>query len=143
MLSAQLIGLVALGTMLAPDAAGPSFDECLRGIRSAPDSFVPYFCLGTPGLPERAPEVRSTLENVLRRKPHEPHARLYLALMDSYAAKKPDTAEFREPLAAFERRGVALDIYFGRLGLLERLCLYSVNDCKDARPLLDSARGLA
>src|SRR5215472_15407581 len=122
MLSMHSIGIVVLGAMLASKSGSTtelSFDECLRTIRTGPDSFLPYLCLGTPGLPEHASDVRVALTEVLSRKPREPHARIYLALMDTYALKKPGTAEFTEPLAALEGRGVGLDFFFARLALLE------------------------
>src|SRR5262245_25545276 len=111
--SAQLIGILALTAMLGAsqtETSGPSFDECLRVVSTGPESFLPYLCLGTPGLPDHTADVRAALVEVLRRKPREPHARIYLALIDTYAGKNPHEAEFTEPLAAFERNGTPTDV---------------------------------
>jgi CHAT domain-containing protein len=145
---AHVIGIVVLGSMLGSEhrgATGQTFDECLRIIGSGPDSFGPYFCLGTPGLPDRAPEVRAALGEVLRHKPHEPHARLYLALMATYDGEEPDEAEFTEPIAIFERRGAVVDLLLSRLALVERKCSAPTccGGCGDALPLLESAARLA
>src|SRR5215469_15546659 len=98
----QLVALALVSSAFsatAPPSAVRSFDACLQGIRSGPDSFLPYLCLGTPGLPERPTEVTAALEEVLWRKPLEPHARIYLALMRLYRSGDDDDTEFSEPLA--------------------------------------------
>ncbi|HEY1418149.1 MAG TPA: hypothetical protein VGF41_09590 [Myxococcaceae bacterium] len=92
-------------------------------LRSAPDSFVPYLCLGTPGLPERPAEVRRILEGIRKRSPDEPHARIYLALMRVYALQDVEEREFTEPLAILEQRRLLTDIFLGRLALIERVCI--------------------
>jgi CHAT domain-containing protein len=146
MLSAHLIGIVLITSMLGSDpgpSGGPRFEECLRVVRSAPDSFLPYFCLGTPGVPEHEAETRAALLDVLRRKPREPHARIYLALMDTYAGKDPRRTEFTEPLATLEQRGPGVDVVLARLALVERVCFLDFEDCKDTKPLLESAERLA
>ena len=142
----QLVRLALVATVLAmrASAAGPgSFEDCLRGLRSAPPSFVNYFCLGTPGLPERPLEVRAALEQLLERSPKEPHARLYLGLMRLYRLEEVPKAEFTEPLAFFERTHAQLDTFLGRLSLLERICFATYWECAEQEPLLASAEQLA
>jgi CHAT domain-containing protein len=148
MLSVHSIGIGVLSALLAAEPASttePSFDECLRVVSTGPDSFRPYLCLGTPGLPDHTVDVRAALADVLRRKPREPHARVYLALMDNYAEKRPPTTEFSEPLATFERRGASMDVVLTRLALAERLCSSGSTweEALGARSLLESAERLA
>jgi CHAT domain-containing protein len=129
-------------------AAAPTIDECLANLRKGPDTFVAYLCLGTPGLPERPIEVRKILQEVLRRSPGEPHARVYLALMRVYAedALAVDKREFTEPLATFERRQLWPDVFLAQLALLERTCIsgtHAIEECRGLGPLLERSDGLA
>src|SRR5262249_42127162 len=119
----RLVVLVGLLSTQAWAETPVSFDDCLVNLRHGPDSFIEYTCLGTPGLPERPSEVRKTLLEVLRRKPGEPHARMYLALMQAYALRNVPEAEFLEPLRTFEHRGQWIDAFFAELGVVERACL--------------------
>ena len=68
------VRLVLVASVLAlPGRAAPppSVDECIKNLRTGPDSFVAYLCLGTPGLPERSTEVRKAMQGALRRTPGE------------------------------------------------------------------------
>ena len=124
-------------------AAPPSVDECLANLRKGPDTFIAYLCLGTPGLPERASEVRAVLERVLRQKPGEPHARLYLGLMKAYQMQKTDESDFTKPLEAFVRQKRWVDAFLAQLSIVERACIIGGKPCQDVEPLLDRADQLA
>ncbi|HUM12926.1 MAG TPA: CHAT domain-containing protein [Myxococcaceae bacterium] len=127
-------------------AAPSSFDECLKNLRSGPDSFLGYLCLGTPGLPERGSEVMAVLRSVLRRKPAEPHARVYLALMRLYRYGEVEDRDFTEPLAVFERNRAWPDLFLAQLAFVERSCLRGLRvrtTCAEAKPLLEQADRLA
>jgi CHAT domain-containing protein len=143
--SIQLIRATLASTLLASTvAAAPrTFDECLRNLRSGPTSFVDYLCLGTPGLPDRAPEVRAVLRQLLERSPGEPHARLYLALMRVYKYEDVDKSEFTEPLETFERQEAWVDAFLARLALMERVCFRDYYECRRSGSLLASAEQLA
>ena len=143
----QLVRLAPLvaGLILARTsaAASPGFDECLANVRKGPDSFLAYMCLGTPGLPDRASEVIAALDHVLRRKPAEPHARLYLALMRLYGREPYREEDFDEPLSALRRRGDPLDVFLAQLAVLELRCDRIVEECADAEPILADSERLA
>ncbi|MGZ6028139.1 MAG: hypothetical protein ACXWK5_01870, partial [Myxococcaceae bacterium] len=125
----------------------PSFDDCLKNLRSGPGSFIEYLCLGTPGLPERAAEVRAVLDQVLKRRPREPHARLYLALMRWYQQEPVSMTEFTEPLAFFEKSHANVDAFFANLALIERACLRehvsTRADCREADQALERAEQIS
>src|SRR5215470_7541056 len=119
----QLVVLALVSCAFSATSArspGPPFEACLNGIRSGPDSFIPYFCLGTPGLPERPTEVMAVLQDVLGRKPREPHARVYLALMRMYRGEEIDPREFSEPLVIFEQKRFPPDLFLGQMAFIER-----------------------
>lgn len=143
-----LVRLVLLGGVLAfpaRAAAPPSLDQCLQTLKTGPDSFLPYLCLGTPGLPERPAEVRKILKRVLERSRGEPHARLYLALMDVYALEQNvDQREFTEPLKLFEQRQQWVDLFLGQLAFFERLCIRGKTaECRALGPEVDRAERFA
>src|SRR5262249_14748940 len=107
---------------------------------------IPYLCLGTPGLPDRAPEVMEVLKEVLRRKPGEPHARVYLAVMRLYRGEDVDFREFTEPLATFESRRAVVDLFLARMSLIDRSCIRARNVrtvCADVEPVIRSSDELA
>jgi len=124
-----------------PDGGGTA-DTCLQTVRSGPASFQPYRCLGRPGIPEHPDEVRAALSEVLRAKPNDPYARLYLALMDIYTQHRVARTEFADPLSAIERAGVPEDIVVARLALLEWICI-DHEECHRSAPLLEQAERLA
>src|SRR5262245_17431477 len=119
----QLVALALVSSAFSATPSPPSarsFDTCLQGIRSGPDSFLPYLCLGTPGLPDRPSEVMAVLRDVLRRKPGEPHARIYLALTQLYRSNEEvDVREFSEPLTILEQKGFPPDVFLGRMAFIE------------------------
>ena len=141
-----VVRLVLFASVLAVPgraAASPAPDECIKNLRSGPDSFVAYLCLGTPGMPEQAPAVAATLDEVLRRKPGEPHARLYRALMRLYRHENPSKLDFEEPVAEFRRRGEPVDLFLAQLGLLESRCDQDEAECRGAESLLVESEALA
>jgi CHAT domain-containing protein len=127
---AVVSGLLGLSTQGPP----PTFEACLKNLRPGPESFLEYLCLGTPGLPDRPGEVRRTLEELLRKKPGEPHARLYLAMMRLYNREPVDPADFSEPLQAFDQQQKWVDGFFARLASLERICLLGQEECTILHP---------
>ena len=148
MLSSQLVAFAVVSGLLgAPGPVVPTnFEDCLRNLRSGPESALAYLCLGTPGLPERPREVRATLEEVLRKKPGQPHARLYLAMMRLYAREAVDRADFMEPLQTFDRQQRWVDSFFARLAAVERECVIGTEECNLSQPrneLLDQALAIA
>ncbi|HET9155480.1 MAG TPA: hypothetical protein VFN91_02355, partial [Myxococcaceae bacterium] len=142
-LSVRLVLVASLLALPGRAAAPPSLEECIRNLRTGPDSFVAYLCLGTPGLPEQAELVAATLDDILHRKPGEPHARIYRALMRLYRHEKPGRPEFEEPLAEFRRRGAPVDLFLAQLGFLEWHCDQTAAACRGAEPLLSEAEALA
>jgi CHAT domain-containing protein len=139
---ALLAGLVSRAGL----AATPTFDQCLANLRKGPDTFVAYMCLGTPGLPDRAAEVMAVLGDVLRRKPDEPHARVYVAVMRLYRGEDVDFREFTEPLAIFEKRHAVLDLFLARMALAERSCIRGQQvraTCGAVEPIIRSSDELA
>ena len=140
------VRLVLLASVLAVPgraAAPPSVDECIKNLRTGPDSFVAYLCLGTPGMPEQPAAVAATLDEVLRQKPGEPHARIYRALMRMYRLENPSKLDFEEPVAEFRRRGEPVDLFLAQLGLLEFRCDRIEAECRGAEPLLIESEALA
>ena len=138
--------LLASILVLPTEAAATSLEECLSNLRAAPDSFIPYLCLGTPGLPEQPAEVRRILQGILKRSPGEPHARIYLALMRVYAEEDVDKREFIEPLAVLEQRQLWPDVFLGQLALVERTCIRGarvIAECRTMGPLVEQAEELA
>ncbi|HZW89941.1 MAG TPA: hypothetical protein VFF12_12740, partial [Myxococcaceae bacterium] len=82
---------------------------------------------------------------MLKRSSGEPHARLYLALMDVYALEQNvDQREFTEPLTLFEQRQQWVDLFLGQLAFFERLCIRGKTaQCRALGPEVDRAERFA
>src|SRR5262249_39128013 len=99
-----------------------------------------------PGLPERPTEVMAVLQDVLGRKPGEPHARVYLGLIRMYRGEEIDAREFAEPLAIFEQKRFPPDLFLGQMAFIERSCWHGIEirwTCAEVGPLVQQANALA